>query len=104
MTKTQSQVFKTSIGTTVGASNTIPFGSFRSVGIAIPEGSSLTTLSFYVSLNGNWHQARNASNENLSMTVSAGFFYPMPDELFPADEIRIVGNVAQSEVSISGKA
>lgn len=94
----------------------IPFADYAGGKVYIPAGSSITTLTFY-SARGvagqdepgqtpyalTFTQCRDASNANLSLTVAAGFNYPLPTELFGDGTIEIVADAA-GNVDISLKA
>ena len=84
------------VGTSDAASAAIDFESFETGRVHVPSGSSLTTLTWYASLekNGTYTIARDSSNANVTSTVAAGHSYQFPSALVGARFLKIVGNAA----------
>lgn len=68
--------------------------------IYIPAGSSITSLTFYVSNKpgGTYYNAYDSSSMSspvaIVLTVAAGYAYPLPSDLFGAGSIKMVGDAA----------
>lgn len=63
--------------------------------VMIPAGSSITTLTFYSSLDdGNFIPLYDSNASAVSLTVVASGSYPLPDAVFGCGDIKMVGNAA----------
>lgn len=84
------------VGTTVGASDAIPFDEFVDGMIYIPAGSSLTTLTWHAcnTRNGTYLAAEDAASAAVTQTVGAGQAHPIPAALRGARFLKITGNAA----------
>lgn len=87
------------VDTAVGDSNAINYSDFESGMVHIPDGSSLTSLTWYVSSseNGTYLPARNTiemGSGPTSHVVSDGNAYPIPNNLRGARFLKIVGDAA----------
>lgn len=82
------------VDTVLADSDEILYGEFASGQIHVPNGSSLTTLTFHTShkQGGDYEAAHNQSNAAVTMTVAADRSYPMPTELAGATAVKITGN------------
>jgi hypothetical protein len=74
-------------------SQAIVFKGFTTGVTLVPSGSSINTLTYYVSSteDGTYIQLYNSSGA-VSTTVAAGRAYPLPAELEGAGYIKLVGN------------
>lgn len=83
------------VATSVANSNAISFGDFEFGMVFVPNGSSLTTLTWHTStdVNGTYLAAHNASGA-ITQTVAADRAYPIPADLVGARFLKITGNAA----------
>lgn len=87
------------VATSVPGSDAIHYGDFESGMVHIPDGSSLTSLTWYVSSseNGTYLPAVNTiemGSGPTSHVVSDGNAYPIPNNLRGARFLKIVGDAA----------
>ena len=84
------------VQTDVANSETIEFEDFQYGMVYVPDGSSLTTLTWYASLEktGPFIAADDAAGNAVTQTVAAGQAHPIPSALVGARFLRITGNVA----------
>ena len=93
---------------TLQTDNTSPLielTNYASGEIAIPAGSTLTTLTFFVNMpavvapdlpsTGTYYAAYDATPAAVVMTVAAGRAYPLPSAILGAAMIQIRGNTSQ---------
>jgi hypothetical protein len=83
----------------------IPFADWAGAGITIPNGSSITLLTFHAApdIEGVFEPLYTSANAAVTRTVAADRSYAFPDECFGFGAIRIVPN-ADGAVEISFKA
>lgn len=92
------------VATSVATSGNIVFGDFSGGMVFVPTGSSLTTLTWYAATDetGTYLPVNNADGA-VAQTVEGGKCYPIPEDLFGAVYLRIVGNAAGAVlVSLKG--
>ena len=85
--------------TTDTTSPTIDLSNYASGEIAIPSGSPITTLTYYVltpSVSPGEYAAYDATPAAITQTVAASRAYPIPAAVFGAAQIRIKVNAAGS--------
>lgn len=82
---------------TTSSSPEISISEFGWGEIAIPNGSSITTLTYYIaSPSGTLFAAYDSTGTAITQTVAADRAYPMPAALFGASRIQIRANAAGS--------
>lgn len=88
-----------SINTAIGTTETLDFRKYTGGCFCVPEGSSLTTLAYWVATkdeDASYEQFYGADNSAVTQTVAANRSYVFPDALAGAAFVRIVGNAAGS--------
>jgi len=83
------------VGTAVANSGEIGYGEFSAGEVFIPDGSSITTLTWHVAqtAGGTYLAAYNASGA-IAQTVAANRAYPIPTDLAGARFLKATGNAA----------
>lgn len=85
-------------GNSDSISQSISIDIFANGGIAIPTGSGITSLSFYVSSNGiTYYPAYDTTNTQITTTVAAGRSYPLPSAVFGHRFLMIITNSSTPE-------
>lgn len=84
------------VGTGVSTSDEIEYGGFTDGMVYIPNGSSLTTLTWHSSATkgGSYLAAENAASSAITQTVAQNQAHPIPTELRGARFLKITGNAA----------
>lgn len=84
------------VGTTVGASAAIDYGDFNDGMVYIPNGSSITTLTWHTALSrdGTYLAAEDAASAAVTQTVAADQAHPIPAALRGARFIKMTANAA----------
>lgn len=82
----------------------IDFRQYSGGMVYIPNGSSITTLTFWAAPkpDGTYEPLKDSSNNAVTRTVAADGAYALPDECFGAGAIKMVAN-ASGTVSLSLK-
>lgn len=84
-----------SLTTSLSTTPTFDFRKWAGGNIMIPAGSSITSLTFYSSLDdGNYVPLYDSNATAVALTVAASGSYPVPDAVFGCSEIKIVANAA----------
>ena len=101
------------LNTAIGTTAEISYGEFDCGMVHIPNGSSITSLTWWASnaLGGEYEAALHTVNQLVTprtyvatvQTVAANGSYPIPEELVGSIGLKIVSNAAES-VSISLKS
>ncbi len=80
----------------IGTANEIPFANHEEGSVSIPNGSSITTVTFWGCPvpGGEFEALYTTSNAAVAMTVAADRCYPFPASCKPFAAIKIVGNAA----------
>lgn len=94
-----------SLNTAVSTTPEIDYEHFSGGTIYIPDGSSITTLTWHVApeKGGTYLAAQDSSGDAVTQTVAADEAHPIPEALFGARAIKAVVNAAGDvEVSLKG--
>jgi hypothetical protein len=96
ITRYNTVLSKIAVGTTVGASDSIPFADYAGGEVYIPAASSITTLTWWGSDDGVTYYAiqDGAGTAVQSIDLAASEACPIPDECFGCAYLRAVGNAA----------
>lgn len=86
-----------SLTTALGTTPNFDFRKWAGGNIMIPAGSSITSLTFYSSLDdGNYVPLNDSTGSAVALTVAASGSYPIPDAVFGCSDIKIVSDAAGS--------
>jgi hypothetical protein len=97
--------FGASLNTAVGTTQEIVFGCWIGGQVAVPTGSSITTLTYHATAiqGGTYLPLYDAAGSAVAQTVTAGRVYAMPEAVFGCAFLKIVVNAAGSvEIVLKG--
>lgn len=88
---------KVTVATAVADSQEIDFESFATLGIYVPSGSSITSLTLYGAImpGGTYARLKDEEGANLAaVTVAAGYAFLANPKIAPWGAIKLVGDAA----------
>lgn len=96
--------FSVSLNTAIGTTAEFSYGDFRDGFVIVPTGSSVTSLTYWVSgsSGGTYIAAHDASGTAITQTVAGAKAYALPAALAGARWVKIVSNAAGT-VTITAK-
>ena len=78
----------------IGTTGTIPYATQSGGTIHIPNGSTITSLTFYSQIDGADYALYDSTGTPVTLTVAGNNAYPIPAACFGCEKIKVLANAS----------